>query len=240
MRKQDRTTTVLALAAYNLVQNLLVSDRAYVPANLAATGALIGMARIRGATWDDLGLHPAKAKAGLLLGAAGAGVAVAIVFGGRSHPAAGAYFLDQRAADQHNHEVVYRASVRFPLGTALFEEVAFRGVVPAVWTLSGATKREGALAAAAAFGLWHIIPGKDALDGNPLASQLGQRGSQVIAVAAGTVITGLASLGFSWMRDRSGSLLAPWMTHAAVNSATYLAGVAAWRRAERRAKASPA
>jgi membrane protease YdiL (CAAX protease family) len=123
--------------------------------------------------------------------------------------------------------------VRLPLGTALFEEVAFRGVVEGVWRRSGASRREAVTAAAVAFGLWHLIPGTQALNGNPLDARVGTARSRAGVVTVGAFLTGLASLGLSGLRERSGSLAAPWLTHAAINSAMYLSGVSAWRRARR-------
>lgn len=226
-----RVTAVTAIGAYNVVQNLLIPTPAYAPANLAATAGLVAMARAQGCAWDELGLDLSRARAGLRLGLAGAGLATAVAVAGLALPSTRQYMLDQRSADQRNRDIAYRTMVRFPLGTALFEEVAFRGVIFAIWLRTGATKSQAALAAATTFGLWHIIPGNDALTGNPLASRFVSRRSRIAVVAAGTVISGLAGWGFGWMRDRSGSLAAPWLTHAALNGAVYLAGVAAWRLA---------
>ncbi len=233
MPEPSRVTAVMAIGVYNVVQNLLVPAPAYVPANLAATAGLVAMARAQGCTWDDLGLDPSRAGTGLWLGMTGAGLATVAALAARAHPATRRYLLDQRVADQRNSDVAYRVVVRFPLGTALFEEVAFRGVVSAVWQRSGASKSQAAVAAATTFGLWHIIPGNDALTGNPLASRFGSLRARVAVVIVGTIATGLAGLGFTWMRERSGSLAAPWMTHAAINGAVFLAGVAHWRRVAR-------
>lgn len=230
MSEPSRVVPVVAVGVYNLVQNLMVPPPAYVPSNLAVTGALVAWARSQGCSWDDLGLDLSRAGAGARLGAAGAGLAAAVALSVISHPEARGYLLDERAAGQRNRDVAYRSMVRFPLGTALFEEVAFRGVISGVWRRSGGSKVEAALATAITFGLWHLIPASDALVGNPLDSRLSSRRSRVGVVVTGAVATGLASLGFSWMRERSGSLMAPWMTHAAINGAVYLAGVAAWRR----------
>jgi membrane protease YdiL (CAAX protease family) len=49
------------------------------------------------------------------------------------------------------------SSIRFPLGTALYEEVAFRGVLGALWTRRSG-ERTARTVAAAAFGAWHILP----------------------------------------------------------------------------------
>ncbi len=230
MTEPSRLTAVLAIGAYNLVQNLLLPASAYVPANLTASCGLVALARKQGCSWDDLGLDLSQAGTGLRLGIAGAGMAAAVAAAAGIHPATRRYLLDVRVAGQRSHEVAYRTLVRFPLGTALFEELAFRGVVYGMWRRSGASQAEASLAAAATFGIWHLIPANQALTGNPLADRFASRQSRAGVAVAGTIITSLASLGFTWMRERSGSLIAPWITHAAINGAGYLAGVAAWRR----------
>lgn len=231
MPEEGRLATVVAIAGYNLIQNLIVPVRAYVPANLVATLGLVAMARRYGCTWDDLGLKLSHIRKGFRLGLTGvaASTALAVAVGGNQRTRK--YLLDQRAAGQRRDDIVFRVLVRLPLGTALFEEVAFRGVIDAIWRRSGAAKREAAIAAAIAFGLWHLIPGTQALTGNPLDERIGSPGSRAGVVVIGAFLTSLSSLGFTRMRELSGSLLAPWMTHAAINSAGYLAGVAAWRTA---------
>ena len=233
MPEPSRLTAVLAIGAYNLVQNLLLPDRAYVPANLTVSCGLVALARRQGCTWDDLGLDLSRAGTGLRLGMVGAGAATAVAAAAGIHPATRRYLLDRRVAGQRGHEVAYRTLVRFPLGTALFEELAFRGVIYGMWRRSGASNAAASLAAAATFGIWHIIPANQALNANPLTAGFSSRQSRAEVVVAGTIITSLASLAFTWMREQSGSLIAPWITHSAINGTTYLAGVAAWRRSAR-------
>jgi len=222
-----------AIGGYNLAQNFLIPAPAYVPANLAASWGLIALARRYGCSWDDLGLEPYKAASGLRTGAAGAAVTVAVATMIATRPRARRYLLDQRAVDRTRAEHLYRTLIRFPLGTALFEEVAFRGVIEGLWRRSGATRTEASMAAALAFGIWHLIPARRALDGNPLRTQLGSDRSRLTVVAAGALLTSLSSLGFTWLRQRSESLVAPFLVHAVANGAGYLAGVAAWRRSGR-------
>lgn len=218
------------IGGYNLVQNLALPTSLYVPANLVVSAGLLALARRSGCSWDDLGLDPLWAEEGVQLGLVASGVVAAGAAATLSHPSWRRHLLDQRAADQQRDDVLFHTLVRFPLGTALFEEVAFRGVVEGIWRRSGATEREAAFAAAALFGLWHLIPTRDAMAGSPLAGSLRTDTSRAGAVLAGAVVTAAASLGFSWLRKRSGSLLAPWLAHTAVSCGGYLAGVAAWRR----------
>jgi membrane protease YdiL (CAAX protease family) len=227
----QRALVALAIGVYNLVQNYLIPRSAYVPANMVATYGLVRMARRGGCSREDLGLDLSQASDGLSLGMLGAGVAVSLSTAGALNSRSRRYFLDQRARDQGTAEVAYNALVRFPLGTALFEEVAFRGVVEAVWRHEGASETAAALADAALFTAWHLVPTAQALAGNPAAEKLPSRSSRAMAVGGGALLSGLGALGFGWLRRRSGSVLAPWLTHAAFNTASYLTGVIVWRRA---------
>lgn len=227
---RKRATVVAAVIAYNLVQNLVVPRAGYVPANVIAGGGLVALARRYGCSWDDLGLDGARARSGMKLGMAGTVVTAGVTLAGALHPRARRYLLDQRAAAQTGRDIAYQALIRFPVGTALFEEVAFRGVVYGVWRREGSSDRVAALATGAVFGLWHLIPTARALAGNPAANQVASLPSRAGAVAAGAALTGVASLGLSWLRKASGSLIAPWLIHAGINCFGYLAGVAAWRR----------
>jgi membrane protease YdiL (CAAX protease family) len=223
----------LTIGAYNLFQNLALPARLYVPANLTVAVGLVQLARRNGCTWEDLGLARSQTGAGVRLGAVGAAAAAAIAVVASRHPRTRQYFLDQRAAAQSPGQIAYRTWIRLPFGTALFEEVAFRGVIYGMWRRAGASHGKAAGVTAAAFGIWHLIPARDALTGNPLASRLSSRRARVGVVATGAAITTLSSFGFTWLRVKSGSLLAPWLTHAAINAAGYVAGVAAWRQLAR-------
>jgi uncharacterized protein len=109
--------------------------------------------------------------------------------------------------------------VRIPLGTALFEEVLFRGVVLAALQQVGSTGFAVAWSSIA-FGLWHIAPTIVALreNGVPPASPAGQR-----AILGAVLVTTLAGIGFAGLALASGSLLAPFLAHWAVNAFGLLA-----------------
>ena len=110
--------------------------------------------------------------------------------------------------------------VRIPVGTALTEELVFRGVLIAAWRAAGASTFVAALCASLAFGLWHIEPTKIGMHMNdPNAS----RQKVAVAVAGALVLTTIAGLGLSWLRVTSGGLLAPIVVHAGINSLSALA-----------------
>ena len=231
MPRPDRWMAMAALGAYNVIQNLLVPARFYVPANAGVSLVLIGLARRQGCTWDDLGLNPTGWKKGLAAGVAGAAITAAGALTSVRNPTTRPYLLDARARDQSRRDSWYRSLVRFPFGTALFEEVAFRGVLYGMWRNAGASHRRAATASAVAFGAWHLIPSLDALSGHPLQQRLHSRTATVGVAAVGAMATGVSGLALTWLRRRSGSLLAPWLIHSTFNAAGYLAGVGAWRRA---------
>lgn len=216
------------LAVYNVVQNTVVPERAYVPSNVAVTAGLLALARRSGCTWGDVGLDPASLGPGLRMGArAGAGVAAglgAAIFSQRLRP----LLLDDRAAGHTRRGAAYRAVIRFPLGTALFEEVAFRGVLEGLSRQRCGSKR-ARVVSAVSFGAWHLLPTYRLLPGMSVGSATPRRSERLVAAVGGAVLTGVAGLGFSWLRLASNSVAAPWLAHAAYNSVAYLAGRRAWQ-----------
>jgi membrane protease YdiL (CAAX protease family) len=120
-----------------------------------------------------------------------------------------------------------RALIRFPLGTALFEEVAFRGVLPAMLGRCHRPLASDAMSAAV-FGLWHLIPATRALAGNPLGRGISP-GRKLAVVLGGSAAAGAAGLALSRLRRETGSLYAPWLIHSSFNTLSYLAGVVALR-----------
>jgi uncharacterized protein len=150
------SAVVAVLVAVNLLNNRLLPG-AYLPTCLAAAALLLAVARRDGCSWSDLGLGATAVRSGLwwsavLVGLVLVGLAVAAAV-----PVARPAFVDDRAAGLSGTVMLWRALVRIPLGTALLEEVAFRGVLAAMLT-----RRHGVRAAVVVssllFGLWHVLP----------------------------------------------------------------------------------
>ncbi len=219
------------LAAYNLAQNLAVPERAYVPTNLVATAGLLAFARRSGLSYQDMGLGRVDLVQGLRLGglvAAGVGG----VFGWAARSGRFDRWLhDERARGHGPAGAVYRAVIRFPVGTALFEEVAFRGVLDGLWRRkSGPRGARGVTAAG--FGAWHLVPTYRLYPAMGLgAGAHASRSERVRAAVGAALMTAISSYWFTWLRDRSGSVAAPWLAHAAYNTGGYLAARRAWLRA---------
>ncbi len=215
--------TLAVLAVYNLVQNLAVPEGLYVPVNLVVTAGLVATARRAGLDVAAMGLAPDRLGRGLVWGGAAAAIAGVTAAAAVRQPILRRFLRDERARTAHP---LYRAAVRFPLGTALFEEVAFRGVLDGAWRRR--SPRAARVLTAVAFWAWHLLPTFRAYP------QMGFRGgtglrNRLQAAMAGAAITTVAGFGFTWLRERSGSVAAPWLAHAAYNTAAFLAARAAWR-----------
>ena len=210
------------LAAYNNVLGVHPwHNRRYVRVNLCATGAALAAATLSGLTPADLGLGRGgwlPGRTGYRLAATvGAGwLLIAVV------PAARPLLGDQRITSLNGRAAAYQALIRIPVGTALWEEIAFRGVLQAA--LRRVMPKATAIAVTSCvFGLWHIRPTLQALRANGLASTRG-RAVAGVAVAVATTTTG--GVVFSWLRERSGSLTAPILLHVATNSGGLIAALA--------------
>lgn len=220
------------LAVHNVVQNLILNERGYVTGNLAVSAVLMGLGRGSGSTWDEMGFGRPDVRATLGYGAVAMVTSTAGAVIAMTNTRTRGLLLDKRAQVAGWREMMQRAVVRFPLGTAIFEEIGFRGVLPALLGRNRAPWRGDALAAGV-FALWHLIPTARVQAGNALAQDQ-PRHRRATSVVVGSVAAGVAGLGLSWLRRRTGSLLAPWLVHASVNSIAFLAGVAAHRGSGRR------
>jgi membrane protease YdiL (CAAX protease family) len=215
------------LAAHNLAQNLVYNEQGYVAANLAATGLMVGLGRAAGLSWEEMGVRHDDLRRDSAIGAAAAAAGAVAAVIALSDRRARAVLRDERAMIGSGSAVWRRALVRFPLGTALFEEVAFRGVLPAMLGQGRRPLASDALSAAV-FGLWHLIPAARALAGNPLGQGIAP-GRKLAVVLGGSAAAGAAGLALSRLRRETGSLYAPWLIHSYFNTLSYLAGVVALR-----------
>jgi membrane protease YdiL (CAAX protease family) len=129
-------------------------------------------------------------------------------------------------------KAAYEVFIRIPFGTALPEELIFRG---ALLSILSRHHRAGLAAGVTScfFGLSHIAP---ALKRRQRTFQTNTGGHDTTLrddttfVATSIVATTAAGLLLAWLRYRSGSIVAPWIAHCAANAAGYTAGWLALRR----------
>lgn len=217
----------IVVVAYNNLINRWppFHGAAYVPVNLAfATIVTLVVAIPLGLSPTQLGLAADAVDVlfPLILVAIAATGLLGIARSRHAHRIA-----DRRVTDMDRSELVWYVLVRIPLGTAVTEELIFRGVLFAVWRDAGASTLIAALCSSVAFGLWHIGPTVTGLRINDLATSARRVWS---AVAGAVLFTTLAGLGLTWLRVESAGLLGPVILHAGVNSVGALAAVLASRR----------
>ncbi len=214
------------LAGYgNLLGALQPPGWVVVALNLSLVAGLLAAARRAGLGWDELGLARHRMASGLRVGMAAAAVVATALGLAAAFPTAASLLRDQRLAGLTPLAFAGHVLVRIPLGTVLLEEVAFRGVLLAR-LVRGLSPRGAVGVSSAVFGLWHITPTLANVHANaPLAGSL----AAFLAVAAGAGFTALAGAVFSFLRMRSGSLVAPVIAHTATNVLGALAAFVALR-----------
>lgn len=217
--------TVLGLLIVsNVLANRVLPSWAFVPWNVAIAVALVVIARRLGTvSYDDLGLARAHLRQGLRWGLPLAGAILALYCAAAALPATRGLFQDERI-DSSLVGVLAQALLWVPLGTVLLEEVAFRGVLPALFAVRLGRGRAN-LISALCFGLWHVLPAWKISSANPVFRQaLPGTPGQITAIVLGVFGTAIAGLFLSFLRDRSQSLLAPMLVHISTNGFGYLVG----------------
>ncbi len=215
------------LAAWNnvVVTRVPGYPGSYVVVNAAATGVVLVAARRAGLTWHELGLSRRWVPSGLRWGAACVAVLTAAYGTALALPALRPLLRDARMQDLDGADIAYQVLLRIPVGTVLWEEVAFRGVHLAA--LLRLFPPDVAVAASSAlFGVWHIRPTLAALAANEIVEG---PASTTLAVSLAGLGTAAAGAFFSGLRLGSGSLVAPVLLHLATNSLGTLAAIAAFR-----------
>ena len=127
-----------------------------------------------------------------------------------------------RRVDEGVGSMLYQVAVRIPLGTVVLEEVAFRGVLPALLAVRIGVMR-GCIVASVLFGLWHVLPSLSLNEVNPVATDVFGTGAggTIAAVVFAVIGTTIAGLWLCWIRYRARSVLATVLAHIGSNSIGY-------------------
>jgi membrane protease YdiL (CAAX protease family) len=191
-----------------------------------AAAFLLGVGRAAGLTWEQLGLGPGSLARGARWGGVCAGIVVAGFAVVLAVPPAHRFFRDVRYRLGIRSALV-TALLAVPLGTVVFEEVAFRGVL---WGLVEDTK--GPVWATATtsllFGAWHVLPALDLARTNTALAGSRSRAKLALTVLGTVAFTAAAGVLFAELRRHSGSLLAPILLHWATNAAGVLGSAIVW------------
>jgi membrane protease YdiL (CAAX protease family) len=186
---------------------------------LLSFGGLFAVYKIAGLTLSDIGLSRAKLGSGFKY-AFVAIMIITVVF-------MLIYFLNQnvfRDPRYHQSLKVALTSALFilPIQTVLFEELAFRGVMPSLIKGLGGSLLVTVIVSALLFGLWHIASApKGELLGKQHVSNLLIIGLTLLATSAGGAILYM-------LRYKSGSLVAPIAVHWFVNGLGIVLSSISW------------
>ena len=192
----------------------------------AAALLVLLVGRWAGLSWAEMGLALGAVVPGLLWGGAAVACVLLGYAAGLALPATRGLFRDTRHR-VGTRTVLHRAGLAVPLGTVVFEEVAFRGVLWGLLEVAyGPAWATGV--SAVLFGAWHVLP---AIDGARQGSPTGQvaRADLVRQVVGTVAFTAVAGVVFGLLRSQSGSLLAPALLHWATNGLGVVAAALAWR-----------
>lgn len=222
----DIVVVVAVLVLTNLVAHFTTAWASIATVPLAAVGLVI-LVRWRGLDWADLGLGREHWKSGMGYALAAVALVVSVIAVGVALPTTRPMFLNNHYATISG--ALIASMVIIPLQTVIPEELVFRGVLHGAlhraWGFRGV-----ALAGSLLFGLWHIATSLGLTSNNVGFTRL--FGGGVFGMLAGVTMavlaTGAAGFVFSWLRRRSGSLIAPIALHWSLNGVGALAAAVVW------------
>ncbi|MCV7274758.1 CPBP family intramembrane glutamic endopeptidase [Mycolicibacter arupensis] len=223
----DVAVVVVVLALANLIAHFTTPWAAVATVPATAVG-LIALVRYNGLSWAELGLGRAQWKSGLGYAVAAVLAVVAVIAIGVMLPVTRPMFLNNHYATVSGALVA--SMVVIPLQTVIPEELAFRGA------LHGALHRAWGFRGVAAagsllFGLWHVATSLGLTSSNVGFTRVFGGGflGMLAGVTLAVLATGAAGFVFSWLRRRSGSLIAPIALHWSLNGVGALAAALVWQ-----------
>lgn len=213
------------------VTNLLAAPRlgrvASMTWNLGTTAVLLGLGRWAGVGRAAIGLDRLSLRRGLTTGVAGS-AATAALLGAVTTTTTGRELLDDdRVVDTTWAQTAAHVGIFIPWGTVLFEEVAFRGVLPALLDPDVRSVPRTIVIPALAFGAWHIVSSRDFVSAHDHAHAEGGATGSVSGVVAATTLAGLV---LGQARRTGGHLVAPALMHLTSNVLVTLIGRVVGRR----------
>jgi membrane protease YdiL (CAAX protease family) len=222
----DVAVVVLVLTSANLIAHFTTPLAGVVTVPVAAIG-LVAWLRINGLGWAELGLGREHWKSGAAYALAAVALVVAVITVGALLPLTRPMFMNNHYATISG--ALLASMIIIPLQTVIPEELAFRGVLHGAlnraWGFRGV-----AMAGSLLFGLWHVATSLGLTSSNVGFTRL--FGGGVVGMLAGVtlavVATAAAGFVFSWLRRRSGSLLAPIALHWSLNGLGALAAALVW------------
>lgn len=222
----DIAVVVAVLVVTNLVAHFTTPWASIATVPAAAVGLML-LVRARGLGWTELGLGREHWRSGAGYALAAVGVVLSVIAIGALLPWTRPMFMNNNYATISG--ALIASMVIIPLQTVIPEELAFRGVLHGALTRAWGF-RGVAAAGSLLFGLWHIATSFGLTTENVGFTRLFGAGvwGTVAGVLLAVVATGFAGFVFTWLRRRSGSLLAPIALHWSLNGMGALAAALVW------------
>jgi uncharacterized protein len=222
----DIAVVVVVLVLTNLIAHFTTPWASIATVPAAAVGLVI-LVRCNGLGWAELGLGREHWKSGLGYALAAVAVVGSVIGIGVLLPMTRPMFMNHHYATISGALVA--SMVVIPLQTVIPEELAFRGVLHGAlnraWGFRGV-----ALGGSLLFGLWHVATSLGLTSSNVGFTRLFGGGAvgMLAGVTLAVLATGAAGFVFSWLRRRSGSLIAPIALHWSLNGLGALAAALVW------------
>jgi uncharacterized protein len=223
----DVAVVVAVLTLTNLIAHFTTPWASIVTVPVAAIGLVVWL-RVDGLGWAELGLGREHWKSGAAYAVGAIASVMAVIAVGALVPLTRPMFMNQHYATISG--ALMASMIIIPLQTVIPEELAFRGVLHGAlnraWGFRGV-----ALAGSLLFGLWHVATSLGLTSGNVGFTRIFGGGvvGMLAGVAMAVVATAAAGFVFSWLRRRSGSLLAPIALHWSLNGLGALAAALVWQ-----------
>lgn len=210
---------IILILLYSTVLGRLVPKKYHLYLNIGIAAVAITLGLAFGLSLENMGLALDRILPGIYWAFIVSVVIIVSMLIISTIPILRRFFLGDNLSHANGKFIAFEAAVRIPLGTALVEEILFRGVLLGL-LLQHHSKIEALLISAAIFGLWHIFPTMDSLKSNITAAKVIANKTPRAAgsIAGVVVITFIAGLFFGWLKILANSIVSPWLVHWSINA----------------------
>jgi membrane protease YdiL (CAAX protease family) len=185
---------------------------------------VLSLARRTDLTDAEIGIATGQLRRGLAIGGGIAVILLVLIIGGAALADRASLNLPVEFAacnaPRSAREVLFKSLIRVPLGTAIAEELFFRGVLFGMWA-----KARGFIQAlfwcSLAFALWHVGP--------TIANQCPGAPTLVVSIGRDVAVTMALGAALVLLRRVTRGIVAPIIVHAALNSSLVVGGYIALR-----------
>lgn len=214
---------IMLIVCYGALLSYALPKKTHIGLNITFAGIAVFIGGLASLSVETMGLSLAAIPTGIAYAAGFVLVIIAGVFIASRLPFIGKFFANESFAGASKKRLFYEAGFRVPLGTALLEEVLFRGLLLGL-LLQNSSTISALVLSSVIFGLWHIFPTVNQLEANQAAKDMvaGKNGRRLVSILAVVATTTIAGVCFGWLRIWSGSLITPWLVHWAINASGIL------------------